>query len=83
MVQFQRSVKIHTTSKPNKPIVKQIRFDELYVTMVSDRSYDQRFKKSTFGQLPNLSQHDVRKKLSKYLGYYIPGSHLLVTAWNG
>ena len=41
MVQLRRSVKIHTTYKPNKLVVKRIHFDEIYATMVSDRSYDQ------------------------------------------
>ena len=40
-VQLQRPVKNHTTAKPNKLAVKRIHFDELYASMVSDRSTDQ------------------------------------------
>jgi len=60
----------HPLTKHGMWVVKRIHFDELYTTTISDRSYDQQFKKSTFGQLSNLSRLEI-KKLSEYLGYYI------------
>ena len=39
-------------------VVKRICFDKFYAATVSDRSCDQRFKKSKFGQLPNLPWHE-------------------------
>jgi hypothetical protein len=38
--QFNGSIKNHTTSKQIKLIVKQIRFDEIYTTTVSDLPYN-------------------------------------------
>ena len=37
---FNGPLKIHTASKPNKLVVKQIRLDEPYASMVSDHSSD-------------------------------------------
>jgi len=49
---------IHQLSKLGMCVVKRIRFDELCAATVSDRSYDQRFKKSTFSQLLNLQKRN-------------------------
>jgi len=54
------------TSKPNKLVVKRIRLDELYATVVPDRPSDQRLRKSNFSQLPNLSRLEIKKYLNNW-----------------
>ena len=57
---------LHPLSKLGMWVVKWIRLDEPYESMVSDHSSDHWFKKSTFGQLPNLPWLEIKKNLNSW-----------------
>ena len=63
---FIGSPPIHPLSELDMWVVKRIRFDEPYASTVSDRSYAQHFKKSTFDQLPNLSRLEIKNYLNNW-----------------
>jgi len=53
-------------------IVKQICFDEIYVTTVPNHSSDQRLRKSNFGQLSNLSRLEIKNYLNNWAITFSP-----------